>query len=78
MIFELLFGRLPFCPPTTDPALPDGEQIKLVKTLTEKNIRDLRYEFPRLPLGASYPEAKDLFRRIFVKPDDRITLAEME
>ena len=64
IIFELLYGDTPFYTPS--------------QTWTEIKTCHLDFEFPKLLSGAVYTQAEDLFRRIFVKPEMRITLAEMK
>ena len=78
MIFELLYGHTPFYTPSQVTILPDGKKVDRKDDMTKDKIRSLRYKFPKLRTGAVYTEAEDLFRRIFVKPDERITLAEMK
>lgn len=78
IIFELLYGHTPFYTPSQVAILPDGKKVDRKDDMTKDKIRSLRYKFPKLRTGAVYTEAEDLFRRIFVKPDERITLAEMK
>ena len=57
--------------------MPDGRKVDRKEELTKDKIRKIQYKIPKLRSGKVYPEAEDLFARIFVKPQERITLAEM-
>ena len=54
VIFELLYGRTPF--------FSDNKEDE-----TKKKIREMKFRFPR-ERGLVFPDAEDLFRRIFVLP----------
>ena len=68
IIYELLYGITPFYTPSQTQILPDGRKVDRKDELTKDKIRNIKYKFPRLRSGRTYPEAEDLFRRIFVKP----------
>jgi len=64
IIFELLYGRTPF--------------VMSKEQETKDRIRSLKFTFPRLKNGVTYPDAEDLFRRIFVHPVKRISLEAIQ
>ncbi len=66
IIFELLYGRTPF--------FSSGEKKD---EETKDKIRRIKYNIPQLRSGFRYPEAEDLFKRIFVLPQNRISLVEI-
>jgi len=78
IIFELLYGLTPFYTPSQVQTLPDGRKIDRKDDLTKDKIRRIQYKIPKLRSGRVYPEAEDLFSKMFVNPNDRITLSEMK
>ena len=58
--------------------MQDGRKIDQKDDITKQKIRAIEYKFPILRSGKTYPEAEDMFKRIFVHPRDRITLADLK
>ena len=64
IVFEMLYGRTPF---------HEGRHGKNSEDDIKGRIRSLKYTFP----NNRYPDAEDLFKKVFVKPQTRITLEDI-